>query len=190
VPSSAVEILRATRLVAVVRGAADVDGTVSALLDGGVRVVEITMDTPGAAAAIARWRRRVTVLAGTVRRPDEVDAAVEAGAEAIVSPGFSTAVVERALELGVPAVPGALTPTEVDAAWRAGAQLVKLFPAATVGPAYVEALLTPLADVPLLATGGITAENAGAFLRAGAIAVGADAGRAVSIVHALRAAAA
>lgn len=93
-----------------------------------------------------------------------------------VGPSFSGAVLARCLPLGVPAVPGALSPTEVEAAWRAGAALVKLFPARLGGPAYVADLLKPLADVPLLCTGGVTAENAGAFLAAGAVAVGVSAG--------------
>jgi 2-keto-3-deoxy-6-phosphogluconate aldolase len=83
----------------------------------------------------------VTVLAGTVRRPDQVDAALAAGAQAIVSPGLSHAVVSRARELGAPAIPGALTPTEIEAAWAAGAALVKLFPAGLGGPSYVRDVL-------------------------------------------------
>jgi 2-dehydro-3-deoxyphosphogluconate aldolase/(4S)-4-hydroxy-2-oxoglutarate aldolase len=82
------------------------------------------------------------------------------------------AVLERALELGVPAVPGALTPTEIEAAWGMGAALVKLFPGALGGPAYVRDVLAPLSDVPLVVTGGVTAANARAFLDAGAVAVG------------------
>jgi 2-dehydro-3-deoxyphosphogluconate aldolase/(4S)-4-hydroxy-2-oxoglutarate aldolase len=107
-----------------------------------------------------------------VRRPEQADAAAAAGAEAIVSPGLSHAVMSRARELGVPAIPGAWTPTEIEAAWTAGAALVKLFPAGLVGPRYVRDVLAPLADVPLLVTGGIDASNARAFLDAGAVAVG------------------
>src|SRR5205085_1358594 len=83
------------------------------------------------------------VLGGTVRCPEQVDAAVSAGAEAVVGPAFSRAVVERAAELGVPAIPGALTPTEVESAWRHGAALVKLFPGRVVGSTYVRDLLAP-----------------------------------------------
>jgi 2-dehydro-3-deoxyphosphogluconate aldolase/(4S)-4-hydroxy-2-oxoglutarate aldolase len=172
---AAIERIRAERLVAILRRLPDVDTRVSALADAGFGVVEITLDDPDAPAAIERARSRgdVTVLAGTVRRADEVDLAATAGAEAVVSPGFVREVVERAAELGVPAVPGALTPTEVDNAWRAGAALVKLFPGSLGGPAYVRELLAPLADIPLLVTGGIDSRNARAFLDAGAIAVGA-----------------
>jgi 2-dehydro-3-deoxyphosphogluconate aldolase/(4S)-4-hydroxy-2-oxoglutarate aldolase len=172
---AAIERIRAERLVAILRRLPDVDTRVSALADAGFGVVEITLDDPDAPAAIERARLRgdVTVLAGTVRRADQVDLAATAGAEAVVSPAFVREVVERAAELGVPAVPGALTPTEVEAAWRAGAALVKLFPGSVGGPAYVRELLAPLADIPLLVTGGIDSRNARAFLDAGAIAVGA-----------------
>jgi len=190
---SAIERIRHERLVAVLRRVADVDARVDALAAAGVGVVEITLDDPDALAAIERTRDRgdVTVIAGTVRRADQVDAAVSAGAEAVVSPAFSRAVVERAAELGVPAIPGALTPTEVEAAWVAGAALVKLFPGTLGGPAYVKDLLAPLADVPLLITGGVNAQNALSFLEAGAVAVGVgsaleDPDEALRLVAALR----
>jgi len=190
---SAIERIRHERLVAVLRRVADVDARVDALAAAGVGVVEITLDDPDALAAIERTRDRgdVTVVAGTVRRADQVDAAVSAGAEAVVSPAFSRAVVERAAKLGVPAIPGALTPTEVEAAWVAGAALVKLFPGTLGGPAYVKDLLAPLADVPLLITGGVNAQNALSFLEAGAVAVGVgsaleDPDEALRLVAALR----
>ena len=190
---SAIERIRHERLVAVLRRVADVDARVDALAAAGVGVVEITLDDPDALAAIERTRDRgdVTVVAGTVRRADQVDSAVSAGAEAVVSPAFSRAVVERAAELGVPAIPGALTPTEVEAAWVAGAALVKLFPGTLGGPAYVKDLLAPLADVPLLITGGVNAQNALSFLEAGAVAVGVgsaleDPDEALRLVAALR----
>jgi 2-dehydro-3-deoxyphosphogluconate aldolase/(4S)-4-hydroxy-2-oxoglutarate aldolase len=171
---SAIERIRSERLVAILRRVDDLDARVAALADAGVGVIEITLDDPNALGAIERARRRgdVTVLAGTVRRAAQVDAAVAAGAEAVVGPGFVAAVVERAAELGVPAIPGALTPTEIEAAWAAGAALVKLFPGGLGGPRYVRDVLAPLADVPLLVTGGVDAQNAMAFLDAGAVAVG------------------
>jgi 2-dehydro-3-deoxyphosphogluconate aldolase/(4S)-4-hydroxy-2-oxoglutarate aldolase len=174
-PSSAVERIREERLVAILRRVPDPDAVVDALARAGLGVVEITLDADDALAAIARLRRRgdVAVLAGTVRRPEQVDAAVDAGAEACVSPGLVPAVLERCGALGVPAVPGALTPTEVERAWSLGAALVKLFPGSAVGPGYVRELLAPLADVPLIVTGGIDETNARAFLDAGAVAVGA-----------------
>lgn len=172
---SALERIAEARLVAVLRQVPALDDVVDALVRGGVRVVEVTLDSQDAPAAIGRLRGRgdVTVLAGTVRWAEQVDAAVAAGAEACVGPAFVPAVVERCRELGVAAIPGALTPSEVEAAWQAGAGLVKLFPGALGGPAYVRELLAPLAGVRLLVTGGITAQNAGEYLEAGAVAVGA-----------------
>jgi len=166
---SAIERIRDERLVAVLRRVAKVDAEIARLRAAGIAVVEVTLDSDDALETI---RRHPGALAGTVRTPEQVDAAVAAGAGAVVSPSFSPAVVERAVELGIPAIPGALTPTEVEAAWRAGAAMVKLFPAGLGGPGYVRDLLAPLADLPLLVTGGVDASNARAFLDAGAAAVG------------------
>jgi 2-dehydro-3-deoxyphosphogluconate aldolase/(4S)-4-hydroxy-2-oxoglutarate aldolase len=172
---NAVDRIREERLVVLLRKVADTVGLVDALASAGVRVVEVTLDSPAADASIARLRERgdVTVLAGTVLTPDDVERAVAAGAEVCVGPTSAPEVVARCLDLGVPVIPGALTPTEIDAAWRAGAAMVKLFPAAVFGPRYIRDLAGPLGPVPLLATGGIDAANAGAFLRAGAAAVAA-----------------
>ena len=106
---AAIERIRSERLVAILRRVPDVDARVAALADAGFRVVEITLDDPDAPAAIERARSRgdVTVLAGTVRRAEQVDVAATAGAEAVVGPGFVREVVERAAELGIPAIPGA-----------------------------------------------------------------------------------
>jgi 2-dehydro-3-deoxyphosphogluconate aldolase/(4S)-4-hydroxy-2-oxoglutarate aldolase len=183
---SAIDAIREARLVAVVRRPADPDAELQRLLDGDVAVVEITLDAPDALDTIARWRDRTTVVAGTVRTEAEAVAAAAAGAEAIVAPVTSEAVVRWCVANGIPVIPGALTPTEVERAWRGGASLVKLFPAAMLGPAYVRALLAPLADVPLVVTGGITVDNAAEFLAAGAVAVGADASRAVELVERVR----
>jgi 2-dehydro-3-deoxyphosphogluconate aldolase/(4S)-4-hydroxy-2-oxoglutarate aldolase len=166
---SAIERIRSERLVAILRRVANVDDAIARLRAAGIGVVEITLDSDDALDAI---RRHPGALAGTVRTQKQVDAAFEAGAGAVVSPAFSPAVVARAAELGIPAIPGALTPTEVEAAWRAGAAMVKLFPGALGGPGYVRDLLAPLSDVPLLVTGGVDASNARAFLDAGAVAVG------------------
>jgi len=171
---SAVDRIRDRRIVAVLRRVPDVDAVVDALVAGGIEIVEVTLDSADALDAIARLRGRgdVSVLAGTVRTEDEAVEAVEAGAEACVGPAFVPGVVERCRELGVPAIPGALTPSEVEAAWRAGAAMVKLFPASLGGPDYVREVLAPLRDVPLIVSGGVTARNAKEFLAAGAVAVG------------------
>ncbi|HEX2292136.1 MAG TPA: bifunctional 4-hydroxy-2-oxoglutarate aldolase/2-dehydro-3-deoxy-phosphogluconate aldolase [Gaiellaceae bacterium] len=172
--TSAVDRIREERIVAVLRRTRDVDAVVDALLRGGIRVVEITLDSPDALATIERLRRKpdVAVLAGTVRTAAQADAAVEAGAQACVAPALVPAMIARCRALGVPAIPGTLTPSEVEAARGLGAELVKLFPAGLLGPGYVRDVLAPLSDVPLLATGGVDLTNAREFLDAGAVAVG------------------
>jgi 2-dehydro-3-deoxyphosphogluconate aldolase/(4S)-4-hydroxy-2-oxoglutarate aldolase len=109
----------------------------------------------------------------------------------VVSPAFVPGVVERARELGVPVIPGALTPTEIELAWQAGASLVKLYPGRLGGPSYVRDVLQPLSDVPLIVTGGVSAANASEFLSAGATAVAAgtsllEPGAAEALVAAVR----
>jgi 2-dehydro-3-deoxyphosphogluconate aldolase/(4S)-4-hydroxy-2-oxoglutarate aldolase len=137
------------------------------LAAGGLPVAEVTFRTPAAADAIARIAERGDILlgAGTVTTPAQVDQAVAAGAQYIVSPGTSRAVVERALEHGVPVVPGAVTATEVQAALELGLSTVKFFPAETSGgAAAIRALAAPFADVTFLPTGGIGPANLAAYL--------------------------
>jgi 2-dehydro-3-deoxyphosphogluconate aldolase / (4S)-4-hydroxy-2-oxoglutarate aldolase len=151
-----------------------VEPVVEALVAGGIRIVEVTLDSDGALETIGRWRgiRELTVLAGTVRTPADAEAAVTAGADACVAPALVPETVERCRQLGVPIVPGALTPSEIEAAQALGAQLIKLFPGRLVGPGYVRDVLAPLAEVPLLVTGGVDFSNAREFIDAGAVAVG------------------
>jgi 2-dehydro-3-deoxyphosphogluconate aldolase/(4S)-4-hydroxy-2-oxoglutarate aldolase len=174
--SELAEAVRRERAVAILRRLppAVVDPTVEALLAGGFRTIEFTFDSEDAAGVIARWRAdgRAAVGAGTVRQADQVDAAVEAGAQFLVAPTYQETVVERALELGVPCVPGALSPTEVDTAWQQGATFVKLFPGGVVGTDYLRAVLNPLKDVEILVTGAVEVGTARPFLDAGAKAVG------------------
>jgi 2-dehydro-3-deoxyphosphogluconate aldolase / (4S)-4-hydroxy-2-oxoglutarate aldolase len=184
----AVERIERERVVAVFRRVDDVEAAVERL---GLPIVEVTLDSPNALETIRALRGRddLTVLAGTVRTADDARAAIDAGAEAVVGPAFVPEVSAVCNELGVPSIPGALTPSEIEAAWRAGAAFVKLFPGRLGGPRYVRDVLAPLADVRLLVTGGVDAENAVAFLEAGAVAVGADASRARAIYDAVRRAA-
>lgn len=172
--SDVVARIREERVVAVLRGVAAADAVVAALVEAGIGVVEVTVESEGALDTIGRLRSRgdVSVVAGTVRTAAEAAAAAAAGAEACVGPAVVPSVVDQCRALGLPVVPGALTPSEIEAAWRAGAALVKLFPARLVGPTYVADVLKPLPDVPLLCTGGVTAENAADYLVAGAAAVG------------------
>jgi 2-dehydro-3-deoxyphosphogluconate aldolase / (4S)-4-hydroxy-2-oxoglutarate aldolase len=166
--------IRAERVIAVLRRVPNVESVVDAVTAGGIRIVEITLDSDGALRAIERLRSRgdVTVLAGTVRTARDAEAAVAAGAEACVAPGLVPEMVERCHSLGVPAIPGGLTPSELEAASALGADLVKLFPGSLVGPDYLREILAPLAGLELIVTGGVDPSNARAFLEAGAVAVG------------------
>lgn len=168
--------VRERRAVAILRRLPPdtVDRTVQALLAGGFRLIELTVDSDGVFEQLTRLREdgRAIIGAGTIRRAAEVELAVEAGAQFLVAPTYQPSVVERALELGVPVVPGAFTATEIDTAWQQGATFVKLFPGAAVGPAYLRAVLAPLHDVEIVVTGGVDATTARSFLDAGAVAVG------------------
>ena len=148
-----------------------------AVLAGGISVFEITMTVPDAPAVIkelsARLGARAVVGAGTVLDAEAAGRCIDAGAAFVVSPGFDPATVAAAHARGVPAMPGALTPTEVIAAWKAGADMVKIFPASAVGgPKYLRALRGPLPDVKLLPTGGVNAATAADYIAAGAAALG------------------
>jgi 2-dehydro-3-deoxyphosphogluconate aldolase / (4S)-4-hydroxy-2-oxoglutarate aldolase len=170
----ALDRIRAERVVAVLRRVPEVDSIVEGLLAGGVRIVEITLDSDDALATIEQLRARgdVTVLAGTVRTPQEAEAAAAAGAEACVAPALVPEMVERCRALGLPAIPGGLTPSELESARALGAELVKLFPGSLVGAGYVREVLAPLAGLQLLVTGGVDRSNAREFIDAGAVAVG------------------
>ena len=158
--------------VIVLDDAADADPLATALVTGGLPVAEVTFRTPAAAEAIRVMAARGDVLvgAGTVLTPAQVDAAVEAGAAYIVSPGTSRAVVERCAERGVPALPGAVTATEVQAALELGLSTVKFFPAAISGGAKaIAALAAPFADVRFVPTGGVAPGNLAEYLRLGCV---------------------
>ena len=149
--------------------------TARALAAGGVRALEVTMTTPGALDAIRAISRQsndqFVLGAGTVLDAESARLAILAGAEFIVSPGFDLGAVQTAKSYGKVVCPGALTPTEVIAAWSAGADLVKIFPASVGGPDYIKAIRAPLPQVRLLPTGGVDVANAGEYIRAGAAAV-------------------
>ena len=172
--------IRSERLVIVLRRIAPRErliGLVAELVDAGARIFEVTWDTPSAADDIrallaASDPRGIVVGAGTLRSPEAVEAARRAGATFGVAPVFDPAVLRTALGLQFPFVPGAYTPTEVDAAWRAGATFVKLFPGSSLGPQHVRELRGPLPEVETIVTGGVDATSGPAFLAAGAVAVG------------------
>jgi 2-dehydro-3-deoxyphosphogluconate aldolase / (4S)-4-hydroxy-2-oxoglutarate aldolase len=147
------------------------------LYEAGMRGIEVTLTSEGALEAFGRLRAELPGDAllgvGTVRSVGDAELAVDAGAAYLVAPEFRPEVVAWAVERGVPVVPGALTPTEVAAAWGAGATAVKVFPVSAVGgAAYVKAVRAPLPEVPLVPTGGVGIDDIGAYLAAGAVAVG------------------
>ncbi len=156
------------------RSPGDLRGVVDALLAGGVPLVEITIDTPGALETVAAAAADgIAIGVGTVTAAAQVRACADAGAAFVVSPAFAPEMVEAALAATVEPIPGILTPTELLAARRAGAEAVKVFPAAPAGgPSLVRALRGPFPDVPLLPTGGIEPHDVKAFLDAGATCVG------------------
>ena len=177
--SSVAGTIREHRLIAVLRRI-EPRGRLVALVDelvaDGIRIFEVTFDATDAAADLAAVRAHVgdaaLVGAGTIRMPEQLRAAIDTGAAFGVSPVLDRQIVDAALAGGLPFVPGAYSPTEIDAAWRAGATFVKLFPASSLGPSHLRELRGPLPEIETVVTGGIDATNAAAFLDAGAVAVG------------------
>jgi 2-dehydro-3-deoxyphosphogluconate aldolase/(4S)-4-hydroxy-2-oxoglutarate aldolase len=166
------------RVMAVIRLSASslVREVVHALVDGGMRVIEITMTTPDALREIERLAaslpESIVLGAGTVIDGATAIAAIDAGARFVVSPVCRPALIEACHQRRVVMMPGGLTPTEILTAHEAGADFVKVFPASAVGPAFVRDVKGPLPDVRLVPTGGIGIEQAAEWLRAGASAVG------------------
>ncbi len=152
----------------------------TAIKAGGVDIIEFTMTTPGALGIIEQTARelgdQVIVGAGTVLDPETARSAILSGARFIVSPSLSLPVIEMAHRYDAVVMPGVLTPTEMLTAWESGADILKLFPATAVGPQYIKDVLAPLPYLRIIPTGGVSLENAAAFIRAGAagIAVGSN----------------
>jgi 2-dehydro-3-deoxyphosphogluconate aldolase/(4S)-4-hydroxy-2-oxoglutarate aldolase len=149
---------------------------VDALADGGVRALEVTMTVPRAVDLIREIAPTLPgdflLGAGTVVDAETTTRVIDAGAQFVVSPVFRPAVIDAAHERDVPAMPGCMTPTEILAAWDAGADVVKVFPATGLGPGFLKDVRGPLPHVKLMPTGGVTLDNAGDWIRAGAVAVG------------------
>jgi 2-dehydro-3-deoxyphosphogluconate aldolase/(4S)-4-hydroxy-2-oxoglutarate aldolase len=165
-----VPIIRAPSLSVAMRAA-------EAIVAGGISLLEITLTVPDAMSVIRslreRWSGRVLIGAGTVLDASDVRASVDAGAQFIVSPGLDLPTILAAHACDVAVMPGALTPTEVIAAWKAGADMVKIFPCSALGgPKYLRALRGPLPQVKFLATGGVNVTTAAEYIAAGAAALG------------------
>jgi 2-dehydro-3-deoxyphosphogluconate aldolase/(4S)-4-hydroxy-2-oxoglutarate aldolase len=151
-------------------------GVIDAIAEGGIRALEITMTVPGAVEIIRQIAPTLPagfiLGAGTVLDAETALKVVDAGARFVVSPVFRPAVIDAAHQCNVPAMPGCFTPTEILGAWDAGADVVKVFPATALGPGFFKDVRGPLPHVKLMPTGGVTIENAGDWIRAGAVAVG------------------
>ena len=165
-------------IVAIVRLANDnkLLPTAQALAEGGVRFIEFPLTTPQALSALEQANcllpQSVVLGAGTVLDPESARAAISSGARFIVTPVVNLDVIAMARRHGVLVIPGAFTPSEILTAWQAGADLVKVFPADCLGPAYIRAVRAPLPHIPLVPTGGIGLDNAADYMRAGAVALG------------------
>lgn len=170
--------LEAAGVVAVIRLAdgAALRAVAEALAAGGVRALEVTMTVPGAIASIEELARTLPaeflVGAGTVLDAETARHVIDAGARFVVSPVFRPAVLEAVHRRDAAALPGCFTPTEILDAWDNGADIVKVFPATALGPGFFSDVRGPLPQVRLMPTGGVTRENAGDWIRAGAVAIG------------------
>ncbi len=167
-----------TKAIAVIRTADSpkLVSVVEAMLEGGVECVEITMTVPGAIQVIRDVCReigdRALIGSGTVMDGDTARQTIDAGAQFVVGPIFNPEVEEVAYQHDCVVIPGAFSPAEIVAAWDAGADVVKIFPATVLGPKYIKDVLGPLPRIRLCPTGGVTVDNAGDWIKAGAVCVG------------------
>ncbi len=165
------------KIVAIIRGAepADVIPIAEALYEGGIRCMEITLNSINALQVIERIANkmdgRILVGAGTVLNATAASDAISAGAKFIISPITNMETIYRTKELGAASIPGAFTPTEIFNAYTAGGDIIKVFPG-TSGPGFIKEILAPLPFIPLMPTGGISMENLHEFKKAGAVAFG------------------
>ena len=147
-----------------------------AVASGGMQLIEITWNTSQAAELIEELRTELSnciIGTGTLLNLEQMQQAIQAGAQFVFTPHLDSKIIQAAVNQNIPAIPGALTPTEIVTAWNQGATCVKVFPIQAVGgAAYIKSLQAPLGQIPLIPTGGVTLENAAEFLQAGAIAIG------------------
>lgn len=176
------DTIRAVGLIPVVRASSADEAmkVVDAIREGGVPVLEITMTVPGALGVMEQVARRfgdeVVLGAGTVLDAETARACMLAGARFVVSPALNLATIEICRRYAVPVMPGTLTPTEVVAAWSAGADVVKVFPCGALGGAsYIKSLKAPLPHIEMVPTGGVSVKTAADFIKAGSMALGVGA---------------
>jgi 2-dehydro-3-deoxyphosphogluconate aldolase/(4S)-4-hydroxy-2-oxoglutarate aldolase len=172
------QVIERNKIVAIFRGVSGegADRGAEALIRGGIKVLEVTMNTEGALATLSSWRRTyggtAYLGAGTVLDLEMAKQAVAAGAQFLISPNLDEEVVRYGIEQGVDVFPGVMTPTEIVRAWKAGARAVKLFPMGTLGIQYLKDIRAPLDQIPMIVTGGVNVNNIGDFIAAGVTGVG------------------
>jgi len=182
--NSILEATKEYRITAILRGIGPdrIRPVIDAIYAGGIRLLEVTFNQASPTkhaetAAAIRYAKEtygetLYVGAGTVMTIEDVRAAKDAGAEFVLSPNVDTAVIRAAVEAGMCAIPGAATPTEAAAAYAAGAQIIKLFPAGNLGTAYCKSIMAPLNHIPMIAVGGVELENLAEYLSVGFIGAG------------------
>ena len=177
-PAFSWELFHQTPIVGIVRhlSSEDVAYLLPIYQKAGLTTIEVTMNTPGAEAILQRALRQfptgLNIGAGTVCTEDDLDRALAAGAQFIVTPIVRKKIIRACVDRNVPIFPGAFTPSEIYKAWSLGASMVKVFPTTTLGPSYIKDVKAPLPQIKLLPTGGITVSNMVDFLRAGADGLG------------------
>ena len=176
--SEKLDLVRQTKIIAIMRAkqSSQMLQAAEAIQAGGVRVIEVTMTTPGALDLISEANQRfgdaVLFGAGSVLDAETARLAILAGAGFIVAPTLSLPVIQMCNRYSIPVMPGCYTPTECLAAWEAGADMIKLFPADVGGPDFVKAILAPMPQLEILPVGGVTVDNVDEFIKKGATAVG------------------
>ncbi|NES24342.1 MAG: bifunctional 4-hydroxy-2-oxoglutarate aldolase/2-dehydro-3-deoxy-phosphogluconate aldolase [Symploca sp. SIO3E6] len=171
-------LLRQQRAVAVIRSSSPLLGRqmAQAVAEGGISLIEITWNSSQAAELISQLRSDLPTCiigTGTILNQEQLKQAIAAGAQFLFTPHVDSKLIEVAVAEEIPIIPGAFSPTEIVTAWQAGASCVKVFPIQALGGAsYIKALQGPLGSIPLIPTGGVTLNNAGELITAGAIAVG------------------
>ena len=172
------ELFNKMPLIGIIRNLSieDIKYAMEVFAEAGFTNVEVTLNTKNATEAIAymaqQYAGKINIGAGTVCTLNDLDMAVDAGAQFIVSPIIKKEVIVKSVAMGIPIFPGAFTPTEIYEAWELGAPMVKVYPAGSLGPEYITSVLSPLNAIKLLPTGGVHLNNAKAFMKAGASGLG------------------
>jgi 2-dehydro-3-deoxyphosphogluconate aldolase/(4S)-4-hydroxy-2-oxoglutarate aldolase len=172
------DVILSSGVVAVIRmkDTAKLMKVIEAIRAGGVKCIEITMTVPGAVEIIRQVSKSVPsdvlVGAGTVTDAKTADAVIDAGAKFVVGPIMNEEIIKRCREKEIVVMPGCFTPTEIFTAWKAGADIIKVFPATSLGPKYFKDIAGPFPDIRMMPTGGVTIDNVGEWVKAGAVAVG------------------